>query len=171
MCVCMCVCAYIYTPALLSASFVYRQDGFCFKRCVSFTRALPRRTIKLLRRIFIPSVLGITLGGVVGLYGKTLVLPAETAPLGWLFLSASKLGEAAVPINLVLLGAALSRRPDSKDLPALTAVGIVLARMVIMPVSLIYYPFTPPSPSRVHPNLKTYIYVYTHIYIYICIYI
>ncbi|EOD25580.1 hypothetical protein EMIHUDRAFT_237450 [Emiliania huxleyi CCMP1516] len=88
----------------------------------------------LLRRIFIPSVLGICLGGGVGLFAKTLMLPPETAPLGWLFISASKLGEAAVPINLVLLGAALSRRPEAKGLPVATAVGIALARMVAMPL-------------------------------------
>jgi predicted permease len=91
-------------------------------RTVRWLLALPRRLAKLLRRVFIPSVLGITIGGIVGLFGKTLVLPPETAPLGWLFISATKLGEAAVPINLVLLGAALSRRPDARDLPALTAV-------------------------------------------------
>lgn len=91
-------------------------------RTMRWLLALPRRLAKLLRRIFIPSVLGITIGGIVGLFGKTLVLPPETAPLGWLFISATKLGEAAVPVNLVLLGAALSRRPDAKDIPALTAV-------------------------------------------------
>jgi len=103
-------------------------------RILSSLFALPRRILKLLRHIFIPSVLGITVGGIVGLFGKTLVLPPETAPLGWLFISASKLGDAAVPINLVLLGAALSRRPEARDLPALTAVGIVMARMVLMPL-------------------------------------
>ena len=39
-----------------------------------------------------------------------------------------------VPINLVLLGAALSRRPEAKGLPVATAVGIALARMVAMPL-------------------------------------
>ena len=65
--------------------------------------AVARRGAKLLRRIFIPSVLGICLGGGVGLFAKTLMLPPETAPLGWLFISASKLGEAAVPPPPALL--------------------------------------------------------------------
>ena len=54
-------------------------------------------------------VVGILSGGVVGLFGRQLVLPPETAPLGWLYIGISKLGAAAVPINLILLGAALSR--------------------------------------------------------------
>ena len=56
------------------------------------------------------------------------------APLGWLYLAITKLGAAAVPINLILLGAALSRTPQQQELPALTAAAIVVARMVVMPV-------------------------------------
>ena len=39
-----------------------------------------------------PQVVGILAGGAVGLYGRPLVLPPETAPLGWLYLGVSKLG-------------------------------------------------------------------------------
>jgi hypothetical protein len=106
-------------------------------RTLGWLYALPRRLARLLRRVLIPSVLGIVIGGVVGLMGKTLVLPPETAPLGWLFISATKLGEAAVPINLVLLGAALSRRPESKDLPVLTAVRNGPSLTLLFPSSLV----------------------------------
>ena len=93
-----------------------------------------RSLIKLLRRVFVPQVVGIVGGGLVGLYGRQLVLPPETAPLGWLYLGIGKLGAAAVPINLILLGAALSRTPAKGQLPPLTAAGIAIGRMVFMPL-------------------------------------
>ena len=88
----------------------------------------------MLRRVFVPQVVGIVGGGLVGLYGRQLVLPPETAPLGWLYLGIGKLGAAAVPINLILLGAALSRTPAKGQLPPLTAAGIAIGRMVFMPL-------------------------------------
>ena len=89
---------------------------------------------KLVRRTFVPQVVGILSGGAVGLFGRQLVLPPETAPLGWLFIGISKLGAAAVPINLILLGAALSRTPERGQLPPLTVAGIIVGRMVFMPL-------------------------------------
>ncbi len=89
---------------------------------------------KVLKRVLVPQVAGILLGGATGLYGRPLLLPPETAPLGWVYLAVSKLGAAAVPINLILLGAALSRTPASRsELPPLTAVGILAGRFVFMP--------------------------------------
>ena len=90
--------------------------------------------ITLLRRTFVPQVIGIVGGAAVGLFGRQLVLPPETAPLGWLYLGIGKLGAAAVPINLILLGAALSRTPAKGQLPPLTAAGICIGRMIIMPL-------------------------------------
>lgn len=93
------------------------------------------RTAKsVLRRLLVPQVVAIISGGLVGLHARQFVLPTETAPLGWLYLGISKLGAAAVPINLILLGAALSRTPARGQLPALTASAIVVARMIVMPV-------------------------------------
>jgi hypothetical protein len=89
---------------------------------------------KLLRRTFVPQVVGIVAGFAVGLFGRQLVLPPETAPLGWLFIGVSKLGAAAVPINLILLGAALSRTPERGQLPPLTVAGITVGRMIFMPL-------------------------------------
>jgi len=39
-----------------------------------------------------------------------------------------------VPINLILLGAALSRPPTPSRLPPLTAIGIAVGRLVLMPL-------------------------------------
>jgi predicted permease len=100
------------------------------KACDIFARAL----VQLLRRTFVPQVVGIVLGALVGLYGRALVLPPETAPLGWMFIAVSKLGAAAVPINLILLGAALSRTPEKDHLPPLNAAGIAVGRMIFMPL-------------------------------------
>jgi len=93
-----------------------------------------RRLVGLLQRIFVPQTVGIIGGAVVGLLGRSLVLPPETAPLGWLYLGVTKLGNAAVPINLILLGAALSRTPEAGQLPSLTAAGITVARLILMPL-------------------------------------
>ena len=70
-----------------------------------------RAAVQLVRSVCVPQVVGIVAGGLVGLYGRQYVLPPETAPLGWLFLGITKLGAAAVPINLILLGAAPDPHP------------------------------------------------------------
>ena len=89
---------------------------------------------KLLRRTFVPQVVGIFAGAFVGLFGRQLVLPPETAPLGWVYIGISKLGAAAVPINLILLGAALSRVPERHQVPPLVGAGIIVGRMIFMPL-------------------------------------
>eukprot|EP00908_Phaeocystis_cordata_P023329 Transcript_5756.p2 GENE.Transcript_5756~~Transcript_5756.p2 ORF type:complete len:460 (+),score=215.54 Transcript_5756:74-1453(+) len=88
----------------------------------------------LVQRLLVPPVLGVSLGALVGMLGRGLVLPPEVAPLGWLYMGISKLGAAAVPINLILLGAALSRGPARGELPRLNSLGVVLARLVLMPL-------------------------------------
>ena len=97
-------------------------------------KALLRTIGNLLRRTCVPQVIGILSGGLVGLFGRQLVLPPETAPLGWLYIGVSKLGAAAVPINLILLGAALSKTPERGHVPPLTAAGIIVGRMLLMPL-------------------------------------
>ena len=80
-----------------------------------------RGAAQLVRSVCVPQVVGIVAGGLVGLYGRQYVLPPETAPLGWLYLGITKLGAAAVPINLILLGASRSRtRHRHRPLPRLS---------------------------------------------------
>ena len=95
---------------------------------------LCRRAGVLLQQLLVPPVVGVGLGALVGMLGRGLVLPPEVAPLGWLFMAVSKLGAAAVPINLILLGAALSQGPLRGELPRLNSFGVVLARLVLMPL-------------------------------------
>ena len=95
---------------------------------------LCQRAGVLLQQLLVPPVVGVGLGALVGMLGRGLVLPPEVAPLGWLFMAISKLGAAAVPINLILLGAALSQGPLRDELPLLNSFGVVLARLVLMPL-------------------------------------
>jgi len=95
---------------------------------------LCQRAGVLLQQLLVPPVVGVGLGALVGMLGRGLVLPPEVAPLGWLFMAVSKLGAAAVPINLILLGAALSQGPLRGELPRLNSFGVVLARLVLMPL-------------------------------------
>ena len=57
---------------------------------------LCRRAGVLLQQLLVPPVVGVSLGALVGMLGRGLVLPPEVAPLGWLFMAISKLCAAAV---------------------------------------------------------------------------
>jgi len=60
--------------------------------------------------------------------------PDNNAVLGSFFAGIKDLGQAAVPINLILLGNALSKGPNWQALPVRVGVGIVIAKMVLMPL-------------------------------------
>jgi len=83
-----------------------------------------------------PAVVGVLVGVVVGLtpLAKALLVPIETAPLGWLFGGIQTIGAAAVPLNLILLGATLSKGPSWEQITIGTNLAIVLAKMVLMPL-------------------------------------
>ena len=71
-----------------------------------------------------------------GEYGKRVpekLCPESNALLGWLTRGLKALGAAATPINLILLGSALSKGPDWNALPIKVNVGIVLGKMVLLP--------------------------------------
>ena len=76
------------------------------------------------------------LGG--GEYGKRVPEKlAGEALLGWLTRGLKALGASATPINLILLGSALSKGPDWNALPVKVNVGIVLGKMVLLPCAAI----------------------------------
>jgi predicted permease len=60
--------------------------------------------------------------------------PAPGAPLAFLTSGIHAIGQAAVPLNLLLLGNSLSKGPDWEALPLRCNVGIVVAKMVVMPM-------------------------------------
>lgn len=88
------------------------------------------------RQFFKPAVVATILGVAVGLTPrlKALLVPAPTAPLYWLLEGVSTVGDAAVPLNLMLLGASLSKGPSWAQISLRANVGIVLAKMVLMPL-------------------------------------
>lgn len=118
------------------SSWADHAPGLC-EGCRRAALRIGRRSLAVVRlvarRALIPPALGVALGVLVGLYDKGLVLPPEVAPLGWLYLAIEKLGAAAVPVNFVLLGAALASPPAPDTVPPTTVLGITAARLLVLP--------------------------------------
>jgi len=73
-----------------------------------------------------------------GEYGERLPpaqCPMNDAHLSWLTSGLTALGKAAVPINLILTGNALAKGPDWKALPLRANIGILLGKMVCLPLA------------------------------------
>jgi len=101
------------------------------------------------RQVLVPPVVAVLLGLLCsslhptyfllcgGVYGERLgaqQCPTNDAYLGWLTSGLAALGKAAVPINLLLTGNALAKGPDWQSLPLKANVGILLGKMVVLPV-------------------------------------
>ena len=72
-----------------------------------------------------------------GAYGERLPpaeCPTNDAVFGWLTNALVALGRAAVPINLILTGNALSKGPDWGALPLRANLGILAGKMLVLPV-------------------------------------
>ena len=63
----------------------------------------------------------------------TQTCPMPNALLGFFTRAVAQIGDAAVPLNLILLGNSLSKGPDWNALPVRCNVGIVVAKMLLMP--------------------------------------
>ena len=75
--------------------------------------------------------------------------PHPNAPFSWVAKGVEMLGDAAVPVNLLLLGASLCKGPVWSAVPKRLAFGIVFGRMVLMPlfgVGVAYIMYTYLSP-------------------------
>ncbi|CAE7787202.1 unnamed protein product [Symbiodinium microadriaticum] len=57
----------------------------------------------------------------------------NTHALHWIYLSLRQLGDAAVPVNLLMLGAGLSKGADFSTLPMTTALVLTVTKMLIQP--------------------------------------
>jgi predicted permease len=103
---------------------------------------------KILERCFQPPVIGALMGMFVvsiptlrGVLVDT-VTRKNNAPLQWFFDGLHLLGQAAIPINMTILGASLlpinKKRSDDTmhegDLSKESLLGIVIGKMVIMPI-------------------------------------
>lgn len=62
-------------------------------------------------------------------------LPSERG-LDWLYSAIRTLGQAAVPVNLIMLGSNLSKGADFSALPVSTAVVLTLTKMLIQPAAI-----------------------------------
>jgi predicted permease len=103
---------------------------------------------KVVSRCLQPPVIGALLGLFVasmpalrGILVDT-VTRANQAPLQWFYDGLYSLGQAAVPINMVILGSSLipSNKKDVDDdmaiqmLPKRSMIGIVIGKMVVLPI-------------------------------------
>uniref|UniRef100_A0A7S4F3I8 Auxin efflux carrier n=1 Tax=Chrysotila carterae TaxID=13221 RepID=A0A7S4F3I8_CHRCT len=146
----------------VGASHSYPRKGWPHR--LRRLAAVTRRTVDtganvlntICQRIFVPPVIGVVLGlvcasqphlfwllcgGELGHIDNTHKCPAENAVLGSLSSGLRLLGNAAVPLNLMLLGISLSKGPSWESLPLPTTMAIVVAKMVVMPflgAALIY---------------------------------
>merc|ERR1719362_1313082 len=102
-----------------------------------------RQVLAIVRQFFaivlVPPVMGSLLGIFVSLIPPLhglfvdITEQRDQAPLGFVFDALSRLGQAAVPLNLIVLGSNLSAGGDFKAMPLFTLVCVVLAKMVIVP--------------------------------------
>ena len=100
----------------------------------------------LLPQLASPPVMAALLGSMIGLAPRRLRLAAAisspSSPLGWVLGAAQQLGAAAVPINLLLLGASLAAAAGDGGPAAVlaaaggarTAAAVVVAKLVLAPL-------------------------------------
>merc|ERR1712217_747837 len=84
--------------------------------------------------LFPPPVVAAVLGVIFGLTPafRGLLLP-ESASFGWVVLALRKFGDAAPPINMLILGSALSQGPQWSAVTKKAAVLVSFAKMIVMP--------------------------------------
>ncbi|CAE7262519.1 PILS5 [Symbiodinium pilosum] len=105
------------------------------KRCLSrFADKL--RTI--LEKALVPPVIGALLGLLAGFTparGWLVDLRDQDndAPLQWLYSGLYKLGDAAVPVNLLILGSSLAKGADFNALPLRVGLAIAVSKLILMP--------------------------------------
>lgn len=97
----------------------------------------------VLRRVASPPIYGICAGLCIGLAPPLRWLlvgthseedgAAARAPMRFVMQAAGLLGDAAIPLNTMLLGASLSKGPTWRAVPPRVVTGIVLCKLAIMP--------------------------------------
>eukprot|EP01062_Namystynia_karyoxenos_P048125 TRINITY_DN36555_c0_g1_i1.p1 TRINITY_DN36555_c0_g1~~TRINITY_DN36555_c0_g1_i1.p1 ORF type:complete len:511 (+),score=82.58 TRINITY_DN36555_c0_g1_i1:82-1614(+) len=94
--------------------------------------------VALLRHFLVPPAIASLLGVFCGLVHPVRDIMYSDAPkllaLGWFSQGVHRLGQAAVPINMLILGSNLAKGPHWHELPVRAAVCGVIAKMIIMPV-------------------------------------
>eukprot|EP00811_Abedinium_folium_P036005 NODE_8753_length_1472_cov_8.568773.p1 GENE.NODE_8753_length_1472_cov_8.568773~~NODE_8753_length_1472_cov_8.568773.p1 ORF type:complete len:457 (-),score=88.77 NODE_8753_length_1472_cov_8.568773:102-1274(-) len=101
---------------------------------ISSTRRCLASVATVLSNALVPPVTATLLGVVVGVTPLRGLLIGQDAALNWFASAIEGIGEAAVPVNLFVLGSSLCRRGVLGALPVRLYVLVVLAKMVLMPV-------------------------------------
>merc|ERR1712194_291348 len=101
---------------------------------VNFTAKQPLRYRDLLDILFPPPVIAAILGVAFGITPacRNLLMP-ETASFGWVLLALKKFGDAAPPINMLILGSALSQGPQWGAVTKKAALLVAFSKMIVMP--------------------------------------
>lgn len=95
----------------------------------------------VIRRVASPPIYGILAGLVIALVPPLRWLlvddPAHggSAPLRFVLQAAGLLGNAAIPLNTMLLGASLSKGPTWRAVPTRVVTGVVLSKLAVMPAA------------------------------------
>jgi len=86
-----------------------------------------------------PPVIAVIAGVLFGIFppSKALLWPVETAPLGSIVKGMVRLGGAALPISMLLLGISISKGPDWKVVDVRTNITILITKMIIMPIIVV----------------------------------
>lgn len=92
----------------------------------------------VLQQALTPPVLGALLGLLVSFTPVRAWLvdlrdQDNDAPLQWFYAGLYKLGDAAVPVNLLILGSSLAKGADFHALPCRVGLGIAFSKLILMP--------------------------------------
>lgn len=102
-------------------------------------RLAPRAMAAVGRRVASPPIYGIAVGLAIGLLRPLrwlLVGGGETLPpLGFVMQAARVVGDAAIPVNTMLLGASLAKGPDWSAVPARVVGAVVVCKLGVMPAA------------------------------------
>jgi predicted permease len=108
-----------------------------------------RATLAVMQRVASPPIYGIIAGLCIGLlpWMRALLVGERTAvacgaetdapqaPLRFLMQASQLMGDAAIPVNTMLLGASLSKGPAWREVPLRLTVAVVLCKLALMPAA------------------------------------
>jgi len=116
---------------------------------VAAVARVPRRKklITAFQRIFPPPVLGALFGLIFALFPAARSLLVDTdrdghALFGWLYAGLYKIGRAAVPMNMLILGNSLAKKPSRGVISPAVAISVAFAKMVVMPTIGLFIGYT-----------------------------
>ena len=88
-----------------------------------------------MRRVLVPPVVDVLLGAAGGdAVAAAVMYPPEGAPFGWLWRGVVRLGQAAIPVSLLLLDVSLAKGPDWSTIDVRANLLIALTRLVATPL-------------------------------------